>query len=307
MSFVRRGSYAMGILLATAMLGGCGNPASPVPSSNAADRATTKSGALLYISDITAHSVSFYSYPALAFAGKITGFKYPGPLCTDPRNGNVWVVSGRGPFRLSEYAHGALKPMQTVQLNTPELNGCAVNPLNGDIALAQYSNYDDAGSLLVLSNGSSKPVSYRGRNMFTYSFVGYDAAGDAFVDGNDTDGKPRLDELPSGADKLVSATPHRWSIQAAHMGGVEYDGTDVVIGELKHGRIYRTSDRKVVATIKLLDTCLTRQFAVEENALIVPSACHSHGVVLFYDYPTGGDPTIRLTGFRSPYAVTISQ
>lgn len=310
MSFLRHSCYATAILAAAAACAGCANPASPVPSVGSAIRNAGKSaGALLYISDMVSGSVSFYSYPGLAFKGKISGFKDPGPLCTDPRTGDVWVVSGFNSYKLSEFAHGATKPTRTIKFAPFDdlLPGCAVNPTNGDLAVTELTEYDDAGALIIFRNGTGKPISYQSRNMFFYEFVAYDAAGNAFVDGSSGGDRVTLDELPNGRNTFVNVTPHHWELRPPREGGVQYDGTDVVVGELKHGHLYRIVDRTVVGTTKILGTCEVRQFAIDASVLIAPNACHSHGEVLLYNYPGGGNPTTKLTGFRSPYAVTISQ
>lgn len=310
MSFLRHSCYATAILAAAAACAGCANPASPVPSVGSAIRNAGKSGgALLYISDMVSGSVSFYSYPGLAFKGEISGFKNPGPLCTDPRTGDVWVVSGLNPYKLSEFKHGGMAPVRTVKFAPFDvlLAGCAVNPTNGDLAVTEVSEYDDPGSLVVFRNGAGKPNSYQSGNIFYYDFVAYDSTGNAFVDGGGSSRGMSLDELRSGSKKLVNVTPHHWRLRPLFAGGVQYDGADVAVGGLKHGRIFRISDREVVGTTKIIGTCQVRQFAIDGETLIAPSACHSHGEVLFYDYPGGGNPTTKLTGFQLPYAVTISQ
>lgn len=309
MSFLRRSFHTIAILAAAVAVGGCASPASPVPPAGTAMRNTGKSGgALLYISDFLGGSVSFYSYPGLVLKGEISSFKRPGPLCTDPRTGDVWVVSGFNSYKLSEFAHGAIKPIRTFKFAPFDslLEGCAVNPTNGDLAVTEVSEYDDPGVLLVFRNGSGKPDSYGSRNIFYYDFVGYDAEGNAFVDGGGSSEGIALDELPSGGKKLINVTPHHWPLRPILAGGVQSDGADVAVGDLKHGRIFQISDRELVGTTKIFGTCQVRQFAIVDNVLIAPSACHSHGEVLLYDYAAGGNPTAKLSGFREPYAVTIS-
>lgn len=309
MSRLRHSLYPIAILAAV-MLGGCSNPASPVPSLGSTMRNAGKSGgALLYVSDMASGSVSFYSYPGLVLKGKISNFRRPGPLCTDARTGDVWVVSGFNSYKLSEFAHGAIKPTRSLKYEPFDvlLEGCAVNPTNGDLAVTQVSEYDDPAVLAVFRDGTGKPISYASRNIFYYDFVGYDSEGDAFVDGGGFTEGTALDELPSGGKKLLNVTPRHWALRPPFAGGVQYDGTDVAVGGLKHGRVFRISDREVVGTSELFGTCQVRQFAIDDNVLIAPNACHSHGEVLFYHYPGGGNPTAKLSGFREPYAVTISQ
>ncbi len=304
MSLLRHCFVAAAALAAAAAFAACSSQSSPVPASHAVERTATTSGALLYVSD-SPNGVSFYTYPGLKLEGSIS-IKYPTAICADPRNDDVWVVSYDRGYKLSEYAHGATTPIRRFKLPVSNINGCAVNPINGDIALAEIADYDDPGALLIVTPERKAKVSrYFARNMLFYYFVTYDSSGNAFVDGYGGDGDFRLDELANGSAKLVSVGPHDLRIRSA--GGVQYDGTDVTVGERKGGRIYLIADRKVVGMAKLLGTCLVQQFAIAGSTLIAPSACHSHGDVLFYDYPGGGSPTTKLTGFRAPYAVTISQ
>ena len=245
MSLFCRGGYAALILGAIA-LGGCSNLTSPLPSPGSAVREAGKSGgALLYISDVAAGTVSFYSYPGLALKGEISNFKHPGPLCTDPRTGNVWVISGINSYRLSEFAHGAIKPIRTLKFAPFDdlLEGCAVNPVNGDLAVTELTQYDDAGALVLFHGGTGKPTAYQSGNLFYYDFVGYDSAGDAFVDGGGLGDGTSLDELPAGGKKLLNVTPRHWPLRPPAAGGVEYDGADVAVGGLKHGLVFQISDR----------------------------------------------------------------
>jgi hypothetical protein len=304
MSLFHRTCYAAATLLAAQFFAGCSSQSSAVPVSYAAQRAATTSGALLYVSDPQS-GVSFYTYPGLKLEGKIS-ITYVTALCTDPRTGNVWVVSYKGAYKLSEYAHGATEPIRKFKVNADDLTGCAVNPINGDVALTEMFDYDDPGALLILTPGHGNKISrYQARGTFAYYFVTYDPDGDAFVDGYGGGNGVRLDELMNGSAKLVSVSPHHLRIPL--VGNVQYDGTDVIVGAQKHGKLYEIADQKVVGGTQLLDTCLVRQFAIDGGVLIAPSACHSHGDVLIYNYPAGGSPTAKLTGFKAPYAVTISQ
>jgi hypothetical protein len=129
---------------------------------------------------------------------------------------------------------GGTKPLLTLKTSEPDPNACAVNPNTGDLAVAQMNDFDDAGGLFVFSSGSSKPAYYQARNMFFYYFVGYDASGNAFVDGYGGGGHFQLDELPNGGKTLIDVTPAGLKVGLA--GGVQYDGKYTTVGDQKLGR-----------------------------------------------------------------------
>jgi hypothetical protein len=299
--------------LAVASLAACGGSPTPVGAPGTPPRteqlsvpASGQRGALLYVSEPDTSSVSMYAYPALTYKGEVSHLRGAAGLCSDPRTGNVWVISSiSSGFKLSEFTHGGTKPILTIKAAYPELNACSVNPNNGDLAVTQISNYDDPGGLFVFPNGSSKPAYYQDHKMLFYYFVGYDASGNAFVDGYGGGGQFRLEELPSGSTKLIDVTPAGLKIGLA--GGVQYDGTYMTVGNQKRGLIYQISNRKIVGTTTLFQTCLVRQFAIDGATIIVPNYCGHKGDVLIYDYPAGGSPTREVSGLRSAFAATVSQ
>jgi hypothetical protein len=255
-------------------------------------------GALLYVSDTATNSVSIYSYPRLKLTAKLFGVKRPAGLCVDPRTGNVWVVSELSP-EIIEFPHGGTKRMHTLHLGYG-FEGCAVDA-SGNLAVARYNDYDDAGALFIFKNGRGKPTSYEAPGMFFYEFVGYDSAGNAFVDGENY---TKLAELPAGGKKLENVTPNG----LGSPGGVQYDGTNLAVGNAKRGEIYQVSSRMIVGKTKLNGACVVEQFFIdaERGDVIAPSRCHSRGDVLIYDYPAGGNPIKRITGFRDPFAAVVS-
>ena len=299
MGFARFFSCAVGILVAAQTLAGCDRNTSPIvpqglnPQANARD-------ALLYVSDTATNSVSIYSYPRLKLTGKLT-IKRPAGLCVDPRTGNVWVVSELSP-EIIEFPHGGTKRMHTLDLGYG-FQGCAVDA-SGNLAVARYNDYDDAGALFIFKNGRGKPTIYENQKMFYYEFVGYDSNGNAFVDG---EWNAKLEELPAGGKKLKNVTPN--GVTLTSPGGVQYDGTNLAVGNAKRGVIYQVSGRTIVGKMTLNGACVVEQFFIdaERGDVIAPSRCHSKGEVLIYDYPAGGNPIKRIAGFRDPFAAVVSR
>jgi hypothetical protein len=292
-------SCAVGMLLAAQTLAGCDRNTSPIVPQALNPQPGTR-GALLYVSDLATSRVSIYSYPRLKLTGKLAAVKNPAGLCVDPRTGNVWVVS-EASATISEFAHGGTNRIYKLDLGAGFFDACAIDA-NGNLAVAKYNEYDDAGALLIFKNERGKPTIYHSRKMFYYAFVGYDGSGNAFVDG---EYYAELLELPAGGKKLENVTPAGLTLSP---GGVQYDGTDLAVGNAKRGVIYRVSSRSIVGKTKLNGGCVVEQFFIdaERGWVIAPSSCHSKGDVLIYDYPAGGNPIKRITGFTDPFGAVVS-
>jgi hypothetical protein len=304
MSVLRRSCYVLGVLLAAQALGGCNNGASTLTPVNSVQQdarnapiRTAGGGALLYVSDPGTNVVSMYSYPGLKPRGTLLGLKRPGALCVDASSGNVWVVWGTHTSRVTEFAHGDTARIRTLTIDgDPQVDGCAMDPTTGNLAVTHTDNFDDSGYIAIFKNGRGKPTGYDGP-IFHPAFIGYDDAGDAFADG------AGLEELKPGAKRATNVTPK--GIRPA-TGGVQYDGSHIAVGVGERGIIDRTLDRKIIGTTTLSGACFVQQFFIDGSVVIAPNICNSNGEVLFYNYPAGGEPIRKLGGFSRPYAVLIS-
>jgi hypothetical protein len=309
MSSARRFLSAVGILVAVEVLPGCARAPSPVVP-QAVSPASTTSSALLYVSESSKNAVGIYSYPQLKRIGSLT-VKTPEGLCVNPRSSDVWVVSGPLTNKVTEFAHGGTKPIRVLKIGNSLtayfLDACAVNPINGDLAVVTTVSSSDPGGLFVFKHGTGTPKFYHDPEIFAYAFVGYDSTGDAFVDGTDVNDRGRLGELPAAAKQMEDVTPK--GLKLRFPGGVQYDGTDLAVGDERYGRIYRISGTTITGTMRLNDARLVRQFFIDttSDVLIAPSACKSKSDVLIYDYPAGGAPVKKLTGLISAYGVVISR
>ncbi len=309
MSSARRFLSAVGILVAVEVLPGCARAPAPVVP-QAVSPASTTSGALLYVSETGKNAVRIYSYPQLKRIGSLT-VTTPKGMCVNPRSGNVWVVSGELTDQVTEFAHGGTKPIRVLTVGNSStayfLDACAVNPINGDLAVVTVVSLTASGGLLVFKHGTGTPKLYHDPEMFAYAFVGYDSAGDAFVDGTDISETGRLGELPAGAKQMKDVTPE--GLKLNFPAGVQYDGTDLAVANERYGHIYRISDTTIIGTTQLNDVCLVRQFFIDttDDVLIAPSDCKPKSEVLIYDYPAGGAPVNELTGLTSAYGVVISR
>ncbi len=252
---------AAAMLVAAQVLTGCSHNASPVvPQVSNAQTGTR--GALLYISDAGADSVSIYSYPQLMAIGKISSIPNPtGPLCRSTHGQRLG--GSEQSKKVIEFARGGTTRVRSLKLVHPYADACAVDA-NGNLAVAGNIDYDDPGALMIFKNARGKPTIYQSRKIFFYDFVGYDGSGNAFVDGES--GSARLGELPADGTKLENATPK--GLRIRFPGGVQNVGDALAVGDEKRGLIYHISGHTIIGKTKLDGTCLVRQFYIDGGVVI---------------------------------------
>ena len=264
-----------------------------------------KQGALLYVSETPKNRVLVYSYPDLQLKGTLAKIYRPQGLCVNQRTQNVWVVEGAFANKVVEFTHGGTTPIRRLKIDSALFpQACAVDSKTGDIAVASQLAGDDPGGLTVFKSGRGQPAFYQKRKIFYYGFVGYDNDSNAFVDGTGF-GPFRLAELPAGGQKLkiVPLSIPKYQFPS---GGVQYDGTNLAVGDEKRGVIYQTSGGTVVGTTTLKGTCLVQQFFIDAGQVIAPNVCNGRGNVLIYNYPAGGTPIAKISGLTYPFGTAIS-
>jgi DNA-binding beta-propeller fold protein YncE len=262
--------------------------------------------ALLYVSEPALHSVAIYSYPGLRPRAALRGLGIPQGMCVDEATGNVWIVEAAFGNKVVEFPHGGTTPIRSVKVASGLYpDACAVDPTRGDLAVAALLFNDDAGSVLIYRHARGSPASYQSPKMFFYDFVGYDAGGNLFVDGNGSGGGFQLAELAAGASSFKMITPK--GLRINHPGGVQFDGSNVAVGAEKRGVIYQISNGVVSGTTTLEGACLVQQFFIDGGQVIAPNICESKGQLLVYNYPAGGAPIAKLNGVSSAFGTVVSR
>jgi hypothetical protein len=260
-------------------------------------------GSLLYISDMVRGRVYAYAYPSGKRAGSLTGFYQPQGVCADG-NGNVWVVN-TGTAQVIEYAHGGTAPIAT--LDDPNQNpvGCAIDPKNGNLAVSNLSDIRGGpGSISLYKKAQGTPKLYRSKAFQNLYFLGYDSAGNLFVDGIAVHkGYFALGEMAHGSKTI--ATVRLSGPTIAFPGGVQSDGTNMAIGDQVGAVVYQISGTTVESSTPLEKACIVGQFVISGGKIVAPNLCTS-GNALFYNYPAGGSPTKTLKNLAFPIAATIS-
>jgi hypothetical protein len=141
-----------------------------------------RSRQLFFESDDGYQSVELFSLPDLKLKGVVTGFTQPQGLCSDA-NGNVWVTNTT-PNLLTELSHTG-EVLQHIRDDAGYPAGCAVNPANGDLAVANILGYSYVGSVLIYKHASGSPTMLSCKPLARYYFIGYDNHGILYVDGRD--------------------------------------------------------------------------------------------------------------------------
>jgi hypothetical protein len=95
-------------------------------------------------------------------------------ICADDA-GNVFITEGN---KVVEYGHGGTEPIQTLDLQSSNTGGCAVDSLTNTLAVVSY---ESAGNVAVFANETGSPTLYSSHIEAIY--LGYDNQGNLFVDG----------------------------------------------------------------------------------------------------------------------------
>src|SRR5579863_8003167 len=125
------------LFVAVALLAGCAGSTAPLQAPLPASQPETRvdfTGSwmapsadkhdLLYVSDAKG-SVRIFSYPRLKQVGLLQGFRSPAGVCSDPHNGDVYVVDTPR-LALFKFRHGGTKSVKTLNVFGYFPYGCAV-------------------------------------------------------------------------------------------------------------------------------------------------------------------------------------
>ncbi len=255
-----------------------------------------KKDRLLYISDFGSADVEVFTYPYLMLAGVLTGFNELRGECTNPA-GYVWITD-QTKGEVFEYAHGGTTPVNV--LTAPDPVGCATSLTNGDLAVSNLS----AGQIEIFHNAAGSGTVVTDSNFARTVFLGYDKAGNLFVDGYDSSGKFHYAELPSGGSSFTDIT---LSQTPAGAGNVQWDGTYMAIGDTG-STVYQTQGSTVVNTTTLGASCVEQFYifgGASKRRVIAPSCGGSANI---FAYPAGGSPLKTISGgLLIPFGAVLSR
>ena len=264
-----------------------------------------KAGALLYVSDSLASTVSVYTYPGKELVGTLTGLNSPQGECVD-KVGNIYITD-TGKEQILEYARGGTTPIATISDPNYQPVSCAIDPSTGDLAVANilYQREGLSGNVVVYKQHGRNIRYFSLGNIYSYYFVAYDPNGNLFVDGL-TEQAPfgtfQFAELPhrSGTMRLIALSGGT----IAFPGDVQWDGTHITVGDQKNAVIYQTAGSKIVGSTPLTGSSDIVGYVIDAGTVI--GADGGNGSVEFYPYPAGGKSTGQITGFEEPSGAVVS-
>lgn len=278
-----------------------------------------KNQTLLYVSDSGTFDVYAYSYPKGTLEGTLTGFDNPQGECVDSA-GDVFVTNSfKG--QILEYAHGGTTPIATLSDPNQYPIDCAVDPTTGNLAVSNYfAKTGGPGSVAIYQGAQGTPVYYAESNVNYEYYLGYDSAGNLYVDGLDSENAFHFAEISHGATAFSDITVHQ---SIGFPGGVLWDGKNVALGDQDANVVYRLKIAGTSATVSgttpLSGATYAEQFWLTRfvnrakhsraTRLIVPNYFTGGADVGTWTYPAGGSPTktITMTAYNTPVGTTLSE
>jgi hypothetical protein len=316
-TFARSGLCAL-VIVATLLLAACnGSTAgrSLLPSdaqSSLAVSAKVAKGPLLYATDAGNNIVYIISLPGGKLVGKLTGFDQPQGDCADAK-GDVFVTDTQAK-EIVAYHHAAKEAYEV--LNDPDFLpvGCAVNPVTGDLAVANCCSASTATqpTVAIYKHAKGSASGYIVTDFDQLGFCTYDGHGNLFVDGINSY-ESAVAELVAGKHKFQNITLNQ-SLGGQNISGIFWDGDYLAVGSQSAGAIYRfviggTKGTKV-GTTRLNGGQWPGGFWIQTvdsvRSVYTPFWSSSSAGVGVYRYPKGGSPTKRLYAALHPFAVTVS-
>jgi len=318
---------------ALALLAGCASPPQEQIPSNLAPAGNERfasssevSGPLLYVAHVVgsaSHQSSVISIVTLKGApvANISGYGYTYGICSD-RSGNIWATNyDRGHWYLDKFPRGATKASEEflVSKELSQLDGCAVDPNSGDLAVLALNL--DGGPVLLVWHGAHQGTPAQYPAPFPMLDAAYDNAGDLFVSGwgGGSDWIFDMGELPKGG---TSITPIKLDKRTYQPGDVQWDGTYVVVSTRlasePHPRVYRvqvptgsTGQRingRVVQIVLLHGSspAAGRLLFVLQSGTAMGTAAKDGDHVWTWAYPAGGNAIGSIAKYDGINALAIS-
>jgi hypothetical protein len=275
---------------------------------------------LLYVTNKNG-AVNVYKYLKHTLVGVLTDFRWPIGACADYA-GNVYVTDWEA-NKIVEYAHGGTKPIETIRDQFAPSN-CSVNPVNGDLAVANYGNLNNRyrpGNIFIYARGKGKPVKYEGNDGEKFQGCAYDDRGDLLAAGAFGISGPfytnfyYLPKLSKSMEPMDLPGPSN-SWEWGGIRGLAWDGKYWVVDS---GDLYRYSINvkaqyvdKIVLSDFVPDIWIYRKGRKSPATQIVGAngtyTTRSNDANVFYwNYPAGGSPIGTITkGLDAPVGITVS-
>ena len=241
--------------------------------------------------------VAVYTFPGGQPIGTWNAAGYALGACSDEA-GNVFITYILGSIgEILEFAHGGTTPVATLSDPTGSPVACSVDPLSGNLAVA-----DGVGALLIYRNASGSPTTYSYPGV-SFDGVTYDNKGNVFVDGLTGGQSPQfvLAKLPKGGNSFENITVNE---QVAGVGELGWDRKYLTIGQsawyknemnlIDRFEIRGTSGRFESATQPRRIRGGVDQYSIVHEQIIIAyswkpcsAICNDVGTVGIWHYPSG--------------------
>lgn len=311
---VRSGSFRWGVIAAlAAFLSGCSGVQSgtvtPVTSAQSRmHRGSASSGDLIYVT--ATKDVVVMSYPEGKVVATIPWHTPGDSICSDTE-GNVFLPQGSGSSdsHVYEYAHGSTTPIATLDLPTGyvEPDGCAVDPLTGNLAVNAEYGPQNHGALLVYPNEKGPAAVYTDKKVRFFKYPAYDGSGNLYSMAESERPRYRLIELPFGKHDYKFLTFTNCDCTPSKM---EWDGTYLTYedtgsngGGLFIDQIEVSGKAAtLVGSTQFLDGSTTNLygFVIQDGLLFAKLQKvlqnNNQGVGV-WSYASGGNPIAKFHGF----------
>lgn len=322
--------FAFSMSVTAAMLAACGGSQPSVGASGAmlrsraaitrADRGGSwmlpeaKSEDLIYLSGYGDDSVYVYAYHSGKLVGMLGGFYTAQGLCVD-RAGDVFVTDSHGQDIL-EYAHGATKVKADLGDEGYIPNGCSVDPVTGNLAVANYCSKrgsdcigSNAGNIMIYSRARGEPKSYQSPDVAQYGFCGYDSKGNLYTGGEGPPGDYGYHFVELAYGKTSFRTITLDENKFGTYSDIQWDGFHIVVGAPDNFVLYQFTikgSRGTTYGSTPLRSALFYQFWIERNKVLATTTRYDDKErVTFYDYPSGHFAR-GFHGYRA-YGITVSR
>jgi hypothetical protein len=315
MTILDFGRYALGSCVAAALLAGCGGSQVPIGSGAAFSQSEAisayveprkspaaveaKDGNLLYVASVQA--VSMFSYPRGKFIGSLSGLSEPYGMCTDSKD-HVYVVDIETQT-IREFNVAGRNPIRTLVDSPNWPASCAVNPVNGDLAVSGGIGHGlgTSSNIAIYKDAKGTPKVYVSQYFDTFVYCTYDNSGNLFATAGQS-GIGVLAELAAGSDVIGYINvdkPFGASPDVQWVGGVLVmaDPTATNNGPATFYQVKVSgSVGTVVDTFQLKSRKLHANgtgFWVHGNIIIYPKAefidgDYENNNIGFWDYRAGG-------------------
>ncbi len=265
---------------------------------------------LLYVSNADGE-VTVYRYWQRVQVGTLTGFGQPMGSCVDSA-GDVYITDSYF-GRVIEYSHGGTRPIRTLYEKTPAF-ACAVNPLTGDLAVANWSR-----GVEIYKHARGKPQIFTDRDLKYYEGVAYDDAGNLLVTNGCKDFACRAASfayLPNGGANLVATfiPGPKPTGEYKSVSSLQWDGKYWVIDDHRLYRVGINNYRgRLIGATKLDDGdngpvwIYNNTVRGQGTEVVGGVGSGNDSAVLYWNYPSGGQPIgLITTKLQRPQGLSIS-